>query len=179
MPAPTKQKSITNYTYPVIIFIAGIIIYTRLVYIEYLARPLDTPIKLSITILGHLLLLLTMWCYCVTYCSDPGKPPVFWGFYLDEPEEKRKRYCLVCHIFKPERCHHCSTCNRCVLNMDHHCPWLNTCIGFQNRKYFIMLLIYSMVLILLTILISIPHIVETVVKILDLKNYSVNFEFLF
>ena len=48
----------------------------------------------------------------------------------------------MCNIFKPERCHHCSVCNRCVLNMDHHCPWINNCVGFWNRKYFLLLLIY-------------------------------------
>jgi palmitoyltransferase len=26
--------------------------------------------------------------------------------------------------------------------MDHHCPWINNCIGFWNRKYFLLLLIY-------------------------------------
>lgn len=48
----------------------------------------------------------------------------------------------MCNVFKPERCHHCSACNRCVLNMDHHCPWINNCIGFWNRKYFLLLLVY-------------------------------------
>ena len=56
---------------------------------------------------------------------------------------KRKRYCLICHVFKPERTHHCSVCNRCVLNMDHHCPWIHNCIGFYNRKIFILILVYA------------------------------------
>jgi palmitoyltransferase len=77
--------------------------------------------------------------------TDPGQVPVFWGFHLGDSENKRRRYCLMCNVFKPERCHHCSACNRCVLNMDHHCPWINNCIGFWNRKYFMLLLIYILI----------------------------------
>src|SRR3990167_5406522 len=79
------------------------------------------------------------------------------GFYLDEVDERRRRYCLICHTFKPERCHHCSTCNKCILNMDHHCPWLNGCIGFFNRKFFMMLLMYAWLFAALTVSGSIPH----------------------
>jgi len=90
----------------------------------------------------HVLFIMLLWSFFQSMTTDPGQVPVFWGFHLGDPENKRRRYCLMCNVFKPERCHHCSACNRCVLNMDHHCPWINNCIGFWNRKYFLLLLVY-------------------------------------
>lgn len=92
---------------------------------------------------------LQSWAFIFTCTTDPGKPPTFWGFYMDEPQNRRKRYCLICHVFKPERCHHCSTCNRCVLAMDHHCPWLSSCVGYYNRRFFIQTLTYALLTLLL------------------------------
>jgi len=104
--------------------------------------------------------------------TDPGQVPVFWGFHLGDPENKRRRYCLMCNIFKPERCHHCSACNRCVLNMDHHCPWINNCIGFWNRKFFILLLIYVLIITYFNIATMAYAFVESIFWALDVYYYS-------
>lgn len=76
---------------------------------------------LSFLIIFHLLFLLMIISFFKTMLTDPGTVPPLWGFYMGDSESKRRRYCLMCHVFKPERCHHCSACNRCILNMDHHC----------------------------------------------------------
>ena len=101
-------------------------------------------------VLYNIFFLMLLWSFFKTMYSDPGQVPTFWGFHLGDNESKRRRYCLICNVFKPDRCHHCSTCNRCVLNMDHHCPWVNNCIGFWNRKFFLLLLIYGLLLTYMT-----------------------------
>ncbi len=89
---------------------------------------------------------------------------------MGDSEQKRRRYCLMCHVFKPERCHHCSACGRCVLNMDHHCPWINNCVGFYNRKYFMLLLVYVL-LCTYTIAVAMARpVYEAVMKLYERPN---------
>ena len=90
----------------------------------------------------NILFALIAWTVYATVKSDPGQVPLYWGFYIGDSDSKRTRYCLMCNVFKPLRCHHCSMCKRCILNMDHHCPWINSCIGFYNRKFFIQMVFY-------------------------------------
>jgi len=108
--------------------------------------------------------------------THPGEIPLYWGFYIGDEDYKRKRYCLICNAFKPERSHHCSVCNICVLNMDHHCPWVDNCIGFYNRKYFMQLLFYLCMLCLF-IDISAGYDVYIIIKeIINLKfKYNTHF----
>ena len=104
-----------------------------------------TPLIFSsiiIDIIYILLFFMTFWAYLTVMRTPAGSIPLYWGFYIGDDDEKRKRYCLICNAFKPERSKHCSICNECVLNMDHHCPWVNNCIGFFNRKYFMQFIFY-------------------------------------
>lgn len=93
---------------------------------------------------------------------NPGDIPFYWGFRHGDTDIQRRRYCLMCNVFKPDRCHHCSLCQKCILNMDHHCPWINTCIGFYNRKYFIQMLIYINCLLVLSVIINMKYFISVV-----------------
>ena len=103
--------------------------------------------------------------FIATMSTNPGEIPLYWGFYIGDDDYKRKRYCLICNAFKPERSHHCSVCNKCVLNMDHHCPWVDNCIGFYNRKYFMQLLFFVVTLTIYVDISELYFIIDMCIKL--------------
>ena len=123
------------------------LIYQYLSYIYFIEFPIiqgkqiNTLYIIRIIFFNILIILLAGSLY-MTSKTNPGTTPVYWGFHIGDEDFKKKRYCLLCQVFKPERTHHCSICNLCILNMDHHCPWVDNCIGFYNKKFFIQLLCY-------------------------------------
>lgn len=71
---------------------------------------------------------------------------------------------------KPPKAHHCSIWKRCIARMDHHWPWMNNCIGFMNLKLFLIVLIYTWILTLTTLIIlasTLGHWFNKKWKILD------------
>lgn len=142
---PKQKKRISGR---ILVFMITVLIAFEYYIYVFILNPLKKPqqegfgLRLLLLALYHLLLFMMVWSLVVTMSTHPGEIPLYWGFYIGDEEYKRKRYCLICNAFKPERSHHCSVCNVCVLNMDHHCPWVNNCIGFFNRKFFMQLLFY-------------------------------------
>ena len=146
------SSKLVGIAFRFIFFTVATLNYIFTVFYIWLPLSIKDPICFLYLIYYHVLFGLIIWTVWTTAKSDPGQVPLYWGFYIGDPDSKRTRYCLMCNVFKPLRCHHCSMCNRCVLNMDHHCPWINSCIGFYNRKYFIQMVFYLIITIFSTLI---------------------------
>jgi len=121
---------------------------------------------LAILLFYHVFFVSLLFAFYQCVMTDPGVVPPNWGFYMGD-ETKRRRYCKMCNVWKPDRTHHCSICNRCILNMDHHCPWINNCVGFYNRKFFIQLLVYVYLSLAVVVLFTIPELFSRVASLLS------------
>jgi len=58
---------------------------------------------LILLIIFHVLFALLLWSMIRAIVGDPGRVPIYWGFFAEESENRKRRYCLLCHSFKPER----------------------------------------------------------------------------
>ena len=158
-----------------IFFLLVCLNYIFTVFYIWLPKTLEDPLGGFIFLLYyHILFIFIIWTVYTTAKSDPGQVPLYWGFYIGDPDSKRTRYCLMCNVFKPLRCHHCSMCNRCVLNMDHHCPWINSCIGFYNRKFFIQMVFYLILTIISTIIANFYSTYELIRDTIINKDFEFN-----
>lgn len=158
--------------YTLLLILLFLWIYLWMVLFSFMMKFSKNFFSIFYLIVVHFLIILLSWAFLATCLTDPGKPPIFWGFYIDEPQNRRKRYCLTCHVFKPERCHHCSTCNRCVLAMDHHCPWFACCIGYYNRRFFIQTLTYALLTFLFMLTFNSRSVYYFIVSLKNVDQWS-------
>jgi len=156
-PYDTRRYFAQNcpFVLPALLLAFIIVNYYIFVFITILDRMKVHFKSTVLVLLFNVSFIMFLVTFIVTARSDPGSVPRFYNYYNNiengsNPAPQNK-VCKVCQAAKPERCHHCSICGKCVLNMDHHCPWVNNCIGYQNKKFFILMLTY----IVLTVLIAI------------------------
>ena len=142
---PIKPDRFIGNLFIILVFSTLCVIYFSVVIKVLLPLFFKSDMVKILLAFYHFLVFMLIWCLIQTILGDPGQVPTFWGFHFGDHESKRKRYWLMCNVFKPERWHHWSNWNRWVLNMDHHCPWVNNWIGFWNRKQFVLLLIYVLI----------------------------------
>lgn len=114
----SSRKVLGNFF---VLFILAVIFWIYYSFVLVFWTSILAPFTDFFLGLQLFLFFLMLWSFFKAMITDPGSVPPLWGFYMGDSESKRRRYCLMCHVFKPERCHHCSACNKCVLNMDHHC----------------------------------------------------------
>ena len=144
-----------------------IVAIVALNYIPSVLFALDMGIDaatVALVVVFHLLLGLMIVAWSFTCATDPGVPPEWWQRQMaGEAAAGRDvpRICAKSGLYKPPRSHYCSVTGRLTLNMDHFCPWVVNTVGFYNRKFFMLFLIYAdltMFVAILVLVAQMPHI---------------------
>jgi hypothetical protein len=107
-------------------------------YLTYMMHmwPLVDHSDVPIAVFYHALFALWILSYASAAKAQPQAHPVSAATDAEE--------CPKCHRPKPEGTHHCSQCGVCVPGLDHHCLFINNCVGAANRKAFLLLTTYTL-----------------------------------
>ena len=137
-------------------FLVSTITYSYIRYYTFDKNSEFTCCKGFLLIIGILFLIMMLICHTLCIIVSPGladqsklieisKKADFYD-YQDKTKvdfDEAESFCKKCEKFRPIRSHHCKTCNKCILKMDHHCPWIANCVGYDNHKYFLLFLLYT------------------------------------
>jgi len=153
----------------------------------FLARILPAAGKEALAVpfgvLFNLIWGLALVSYIRAHIADPGRVPKRWQEFVlsvgdalpvapprQEWQPGRATYCERCEIPRPERAHHCALCQTCVLRMDHHCAWIDNCVGFNNHKFFFLLVIYACLASVIAVATSLPELLLCVTVVTGMED---------
>jgi hypothetical protein len=86
---------------PHFIGVIGFISFNYFIFVvEYLIALKPQP-YIILLIIFHIIFFLLLWSQIKSIVGDPGRVPIYWGFFAEESENRKRRYCLLCHSFKP------------------------------------------------------------------------------
>ena len=96
-----KKIKLSSSYYLLLVIIFIFLNYYCFIFL-YLKERMKTERNLTyfILLIFHFFFIMMIWSLARSVLSDPGQVPVFWGFFMDDPDSKKRRYCLICHIFK-------------------------------------------------------------------------------
>ena len=107
-------------------------------------------------------LMWTAWAH--TCFVDPGTPSDGWQREAAAAAAAEAGQVMpVCRrsgLHKPPRSHFDSVTRRLTLNMDHFCPWVVNTVGFYNRKFFLLFLLYANLTLVACEAVLLPQVVE-------------------
>ena len=128
---------------PMIVLVFGIVGCSYGPYVLWL--PHETVWSQFCVLVFHVLVALLLASYLMCVFTDPGTTPVAWHLLVESDERLASEHtlCRRSLMYRPLRSHFCSVTRRVTLNMDHFCPWVVNTVGFYNRKFFILFLLYT------------------------------------
>ena len=73
-----------------------------------------------------------------------------------------RNFCPKCYIQKSSNVKHCFICDKCVEDYNHHCFWINKCIGKNNRIFYFLFILFSLIYANHTLYISLELLLDDV-----------------
>lgn len=100
---PLRDISLRKLINPHFVGVVVFIIFNYYVFLCEFMLALRPSYMVPAMVVFHLLFLMMLWSMVQAIISDPGRVPIYWGFFAEESDNRKRRYCLLCHSFKPER----------------------------------------------------------------------------